>query len=286
MGKPTRLKLHRWRTLAFALLFCAEPALGTVVSVIVIPQAIVMAADGKTTQYLSNERVPTIGRVSRKLRIMHNGTVIGSYGMSKIGVDPHPAYYLGSFYDSLEKEIGAKRTVRETAQITGEKATLAMSGFNQVLASGTVTRDIFIKQNGRDNPLAGFLVAGYESGHPIVFHVEVEINWIIGRLRGPVVTLVYPSPISQNSLFSSDADTIRPRFFAWSECRIRKINNVPVVQAEAQVRAVVDYGIEIRKDTVGLPITLVTLFPNGRHRVKRYSSRLPDLCINRSNKSK
>jgi hypothetical protein len=224
MRKSALLKLHWWGALLFALLVCGDPVLGTTISVMVIPQGIVLAADGKTTQYLNNKRVPPIGRVSSKLRMMHNGMVVGSYGAAKIGSDPHPAYYLGAFFDSLEEEIGAKITVREPAQIIGEKAAFAMSGFNQALSSGTVTRDILIKQNGRDNPFTGFFVAGYESGHPIVFHVEVEIDWNTARLREPVVTPIYPSA---NNLFSSNAETIGPRFAAWSNCKLPKIKTLP-----------------------------------------------------------
>ena len=258
--------------------------LGTTISVIVVPQAIVVAADGKTTQYLSNQRVPSIGRVSKKLRIMRNGMIVGSYGMAKIGPDPHPAYYLGTFFDSIEKEIGAKLSVAPATNIIRERAAFAMSRFNDVLASGAVARDTLIKQTGRDNPLSGFVVAGYESGHAMVFKIEVEIDWNLNRLREPVVTPLYPS--ATTNMFSSDAPNVGPRLPAWSNCRVPKTVANPILQTETMARAVVDLGIEMNADNVGLPITLVTLFPDGHHRIKRYSSRLPDLCVDHADKSK
>lgn len=282
MGNSTRLKLHRWSTLVFALLSCSECALGTTISVVVIPQAVVVAADGKTTQYVNNERVPLVGQVSKKLRIMHNGIVVGSYSVAKLGDDPHPAYYLGSFFDSLEKEIGVRTTVSEAATIVADRATTAMSGFNELMSSGAITRETFIKETGNENPLAGFVVAGYESGHPVVFKIEVEIDWFINRLRGPVITPLYPS---NTTMFSSDADKVGPRLPAWLKCRVPETVRSPILQTEVTARAIVDLGIEMRGNDVGLPITLVTILSNGRHRIKRYNSRMPDLCISHSAKT-
>jgi hypothetical protein len=275
MSKMSRLNLHCRRAFLIALLTCSKSVSGTTISVIVVPRGIVIAADGKTIQYTENERVPPVGRVSKKLRVVGHRMVVGSYGVAKIGSDPHPAYYLGSFFDDIGKEVGVKTTVSEAAKIIKERAALAMSGFNLLMSSGTVTRDTFVRETGHDNPLAGFVVAGYESGHPILFKVEVEIDWSTPRLRQPTITLLYPSATTE---FSSDAERVCPLLPAWERCRIPKTGTAIQV-TEIRARAIVDLGIEINGSNVGLPITSVTLFPNGAYRIRRYRSRLPDLCM-------
>lgn len=281
MTKTIRPRLHGPGTLLFALLICAEPVVGTTISVVILPQGVVTAADGKTVQYASNERVPPIGRVSKKLRLLRHRIVIGSYGVAKIGVEPQPAYYLGSFFDSIEKEVGKTTTVSEVSKLIEKRAALAMSGFNQLMSSGTISKDVFIEQTGSDNPLAGFVVTGYESGHATVIKIEVEIDWAAARLRQPEATLLYPSA---TTMFSSDAEKVSSLLPTWINCRVPK-TAAATQRMETTARAIVDLGIEINEVNVGLPITSVTLFPNGSYRIRRYHSRLPDLCVSHSQKT-
>jgi len=217
MTKTIRPRLHGPGTLLFALLICAEPVVGTTISVVILPQGVVTAADGKTVQYASNERVPPIGRVSKKLRLLRHRIVIGSYGVAKIGVEPQP----------------------------------------------------------------GFVVTGYESGHATVIKIEVEIDWAAARLRQPEATLLYPSA---TTMFSSDAEKVSSLLPTWINCRVSK-TAAATQRMETTARAIVDLGIEINEVNVGLPITSVTLFPNGSYRIRRYHSRLPDLCVSHSQKT-
>jgi hypothetical protein len=277
MSKSKFLKLHCGSVLLLALLFSIEPLGGTAISAIIVPAGIFIAADGKTIQYLNNQRVPPIGRVSKKLRLLHHSLLIGSYGVAKIGADPHPAYYLGSFFDNTQREVGAHTTVSEAAQIVAKRAATAMAGFNDLLAAGIVTRDAFIKQMGHDNPLAGFVVAGYESGEPKLFNIVLEIDWTAAHLRAPAVNLLYPSNNPENNFFNSDQEKLGPYLLAWTKCRVPR-KDTHIQHAEATVRAAIDLAIEIDGDNVGLPITSVTFFPNGSYHVRRYHTRLPDLC--------
>jgi hypothetical protein len=284
MSKTKFLKLHRGSALLLTLLLCGEPLFGTCISVVILPAGIVMAADGKTIAYLANKRVPPKGVVSKKLRLLHRRMLLGAYGLAKIGDDPHPAYYLGSFFDRVEKEVSKTATVSEVAQKIGEDATEAMSGITQVLAGGTLTRDALIQQTGRDNPLAGFVIAGYEFGSPKLFRITLEIDWSTGRLRPAIVALIYPPPpgMPQTNIFSSDT-TNASLIPSWTACRVPK-GGIPLHNIEIMARAIVDLDIEINGANVGLPITTVTLLPDGGYRIARFQTRLPNLCEAQSQK--
>jgi hypothetical protein len=286
MEKDSHLKLHSWGALFLTLSICVEPLFGTSITVIVIPQGIFLAADGKTTAYIAHKNVPPSGRVSKKLRLFQHRIIVGSYGMAKIGDDPDPAYYLGSFLDSLEKEIGKKSTVSYAAAGIGESATKAMSGISRVLASGTITRETLIQDTGHDNPLAGFVVAGYESGLPKLFRITLDIDWDTKQLRPATITPLFPAETGtpQTNVFLSD--THDPNLLrAWTDCRVPKIGS-DIDGTIAMTRAIVEFDIETKGAAVGLPITSVALFPKGGYRIVRFHSRMPNLCETRPKKNK
>jgi hypothetical protein len=248
---------------------------GTSISVIATPRKIVMAVDGKTIQVDAGKAVALHGRVSPKFVLLRRRIAVSSFGVAKIGSDPAPAFYLGDFYHGLKREVRKKSTATDVANIIARQAATAFSRVD-VLGS-TFTREILVHDTGHDNPLTAFVVAGYEYGQAKVFLIKVNVDWTAVRFTTPEVTLLYPDASHPNfDTFSSEVERASAGI-EWVKCRVPETGE-PSKRIEPTARAWVDFGIETRGQDVGLPITTITLSPDGRFAIHRFRSRMQSVC--------
>jgi hypothetical protein len=269
------LKLHRWFALFLAvrLPLCAN---ATSIAVILTPDRIVVAADGKTSQYEGGKQVPASGRVSPKFRLLVNGNVLFTFGLAKIGKDPHPAFFAGDIFSLVQKKVTKKSSLSDVANIVATRLGEKFNGINEALGTKVITREIQLSQTGVDNPLTAIGVAGYENGQPRLYLIRVDIDWKSNTAITPKPVLLYPDANNPTvDIFSSEINTSGKD--EWIKCRVPE-GLPPSEKIEQTARSIVDLGIEARPDTVGLPINTIILSSKGGRTIHTHHSRMADLC--------
>jgi hypothetical protein len=272
MNKSLQRKLA-----VFLVLWWSASANATSITVILTPEHIAVAVDGKTSQFNDGQRVPASGRVSPKFKLFEGRIAIGTFGLAKIGVDPRPAFFVGDVFSGLKKKIRRESTITEAADAVAVQVGEALGGINESLAAKVITREILLEQTRGDNPLTGFVVAGYENAQAKLYLVKIEVDWESNKVVPPKAALLYPDPSQPTmNIFSSEKDEILSAI-QWSRCRVPK-DLPPSQEIEASAHAIADYALETKPDTVGLPITTIELFRKGKPLTQQYNSRMLNFC--------
>ena len=152
-----------------------------------------------------------------------------------------------------------------------------MSGFDAILRSGILKREY------RHHPGIFFLrfyVAGYENGHPAVFLVDLKIDWDALHLEESVRHVVYPVPGRKNLtliwtggpehgivdlLKNVDTPIVSKAVRELPlECRALIVDHDLTASEMLHLeRSLLDIEVQSNPDTVGYPLTVVSIQPMG-----------------------
>jgi hypothetical protein len=161
----------------------------TTLIVVIVPQGMVVGADGKTVAVYPSKKSPSETGSARKLFLIQNRLAIATVGLTKAFNGPTTAYDSNVWIPNVEKELPDNIAVDAFASVIYNESAKAFSGFDVILTSGTMKQQSPLEQC---SSLVQFLVAGYKAERPMVFVVDFNIDWQRKTLVGPQKTQMHP----------------------------------------------------------------------------------------------
>ncbi len=271
----------------------------SVVVYIVAPDGIVIGADGMGIDLLPcGYAGPPRAIVARKIFLLKHKLALGYVGLARIKTENQRTvlYDLPTFIEFIEYNLGADATVNSLARIIEDEAPKALS----FLPDRIMNPDYACKvgENKPFNPRFSFhdyWVAGYESGVPLIYDVNLKIEGghvsparvpiepskgqrIDARtgssfnvwFQFPLVCAPETQPNRYETAFSSFPSQ-KQSFCAYDFSRFT------LEQASDVVRTLIEVFTKVEPDHMGFPITIVSIPRDGNGWVRTYSKPFPSL---------
>jgi hypothetical protein len=139
--------------------------------VVLTPQGIIAGADGKGMKinYQSPTMQSAAGGVVRKILLMQNRMVLASSGLENAGTGTTAIYDFVAWSKSIDHSLPANTSVTRLSEIIERNVAETFDGFDILLKTGRFTREQAPRPG---DTLVNYLVAGYESGAPLILPSE------------------------------------------------------------------------------------------------------------------
>ena len=272
LKRSMRLKL--W----FALVLTGLVALtcsATSVVVLVTRFGITVGADTKGVLFRS-QSPPMGSKRTTKLFVLRNRIAVAHIGFQKFSNASIVKFDSILFIEEVRQNMLPRATVSELAEIVKEQLAEKFDGFDVMLTTGTLKPEDLPPPG---DTLMKYIVAGYESGDPRVFFVELTIDWDALHLNAPSVIPWYPFRDKKNisltfagnrekgiiELQDPKSDTFKKAAadFPLELKALIDDRDLTLPQTVSLARALLGIEIYHNPETVGYPIKIVTIPKQG-----------------------
>jgi hypothetical protein len=171
------------------ILLWSQASFATVLVVLVSGNAIVFGADSENivTEIHESHYSPIGTGTVEKIAIIQNRLLVSTNGIGSIS----GIYDFNTWIKSLP--IANNTSVENAATIIKKKAgPLFKKEWDWQVSHG---RTPFTNLSGEKSlPWVSYYVGGNEFAGPVVYLVELYVDWTKNRLKAPIITLIYPPP--------------------------------------------------------------------------------------------
>jgi len=194
-------------------------------------------------------------------------------------------YDLPTFAKSVQSQIDRKTTVEQFFRIVEDEGSKELSFAPSDLDRWACSRPIDPITKKKNSPVQ-YIMAGYESGAPVVHLLDFKIDWeknTINPVRVPIQSCQGQQVNCKPQVFGffwGYLSLCDPQIDAYKEAIAKFSFMCDVIQEKAHTldeasdmaRIIIGIEAEVYPDDVNFPITVVTLPAQGRERVKKYNT--------------
>jgi hypothetical protein len=277
-----------------------QPCYASIVVYIISPDGIVIGADG-----LGVELMPCgyIGPRQRapfsKIFLLKGKLVIANVGLGGLKSPDQRTmlYSLPAFIEFIDYNFGSDMTVTSLSRVVENEAPKVLSFLPDRLTLPDYSCELGENQpfNRRSPFFHEFIIAGYESGVPLIYYVHLKIDWDHHR----IIANRFPKeqPQRQNIQFSVYGSTnalvplalvcsvqaqINSYEIAFSRFPVqqaffctRDFSGYSLELASDMVRILLEICTEVEPSTIGFPLTVVTIPRVGSAQIRSYCDPFP-----------
>lgn len=276
-----------------------SPSFATTTFVLIGPHGITLTADSQTAVHSSGQTAPSSSGGFSKIYVVQKRIGVASSGFARIADEQKTYYDFMTWMSDINHKIATGASVTKVGEIVKEEATATfMSPVNNLLDRGVLTRD----EIQRDI-LIEYLVVGYESGHPIVYKVDLVIDWLRHHLNTPELTRIYPDSVDcekLGALFTCGTGPVKiddivshtTEIGKWITCRApneiahltRTDRDITLSETSRMALAIAQAEVHGSNGTVDFPITVFKIPPIGKGTSTVHKRGFSDSCGTRQRK--
>jgi hypothetical protein len=166
--------------ITLTILLIAAPVYSTTVVAVITSQGIIIGSDAKRISVASGI-VTGEENIDTKIQLIAGGRIL----VASSGIMQTSEYNFFDWIKKISVDLPNEVSVEDFALLLKGEAAKEFDGFE---------RDAqIVKGNGSPldvcNVVVRYLVAGYQNGHPMVYTVEIYLDWEDKRVIGPILTL-------------------------------------------------------------------------------------------------
>ena len=275
VGQSKNYLKRKFCVLPFAIFVSFVQCYATTAIFIVTKNGIVAGAD-QLIYSVSFGGVRSAGEgTGSKIALIKDRFIVASLGVQSIDGAP-PAYDFTSFIRTIESKITSDVSVPQLMLFIEDESarTFNAIGIEKAMRAGTIKRSDSIRCE-----FVEYVIAGYDSGVPMIFEVTYELDWYGYHLVGPIVKAIHPQQ-GHDAEFGfhvfgtvcSVADFAKPesyankRALAYTPIAFKKLlarQPLSMVEGTDLVRVFISTQAEVNPSLVGPTATVITLPTNG-----------------------
>lgn len=262
-----------------AILVCVLRAEATTVIFIVTPQGIVAGADQLVTEIGLSPTIAPEERTGTKVLILKNRFIVASVGSQNVQWSQNGTtkvlYDFIPWVRAIEPNLAADVSVSSLASIIENEAsaTFKRIGIDEKIKAGAIPHT-----RATDKDFINYLIAGYDSGIPYLYHIGFNFDWCNNRLAEPMVETLLPDKASRvdfgfqmYGVTNAIKDFSNPKSYAYERLmtqepvafkKLLSLNSLTTKEAESIVKVLIRTQAKVNPSDVGSESIVLSL-PNG-----------------------
>jgi hypothetical protein len=247
---------------------------GTTVISIVMPEGIVLSVDSKTIGSDAGAGSAV------KLVLMENRLAVATAWLTRVSGYEIKDNYTGRTYAfeynfetwirSIEKRLPSNITVAGLSGLIERESADTFKNFGLLIKSGGLKKDEFA-----GDTLVRYYITGYERGIPLLYTVEIQVDWQRQELVGPKTTLIHPKQggdvefnFNAGGIHAAIDQILKREGEAYEKALARAPNELNKLLAKHDLTldeavrlstALIQIEAEASPGKVGLPVRVVTI---------------------------